>query len=191
MFCNDCGAVNPDGAKFCNKCGKAITAANPPNDSPPAASQATPIPMTLPPMGATVPPSLEPDNKVSFWVGAVAMILFLALAFLFLYSQPKHQPISKAVEVAAENASTPPRKREGRLSSDTVGCALKESADKFQTLRSAGDRQAVNLMLLSGLCEMVYSGTRLDMEDVSIFSNSRYRVYGTARSLYVIAPEFE
>jgi hypothetical protein len=30
MFCNECGAPNPDGAKFCNDCGKSLTAPTPP-----------------------------------------------------------------------------------------------------------------------------------------------------------------
>lgn len=46
MFCQDCGAANPDVAKFCVKCGKQI--AVPATASPPPAPDPPP-PVLLPP----------------------------------------------------------------------------------------------------------------------------------------------
>ncbi len=40
MYCVRCGAHNPDGAKFCSKCGAAVTADESPAAAPPAAPHA-------------------------------------------------------------------------------------------------------------------------------------------------------
>jgi hypothetical protein len=191
MYCNFCGAANPDDANFCSKCGKALGVAGGGSVSPVVPPTAPPIPIAPPAMEILTPPPAEPDQKEPTWVFMVAAAFVAVLLFLVIYSNSGPQNRSASAEAKVEAASSPPRKREGTLSTAAIGCERKESAEKFETLRSAGDRQAVNLMLLSGMCEVVYSGTRLDMDDLSIFGISRYRLYGTARTLYVPNPEFQ
>src|SRR5438309_1964736 len=38
MFCNDCGANNPDTAKFCSQCGKPLLTAAPSSSGPSSAN---------------------------------------------------------------------------------------------------------------------------------------------------------
>lgn len=62
MFCNFCGAPNPDASAFCNKCGKAIaaTAAAAPVQAQPIAHQLETAPLAVP----TVAPPIAPATPL-------------------------------------------------------------------------------------------------------------------------------
>ena len=219
MYCNQCGAANPDDANFCGKCGKALAKESTPQSAsvtkhevsarpiraiarestPQSASvtkhEVSARPNALPPLEILATRPDPHDSGGGIWVGLVALALVFALFFLYPNSKTRDETATGAQVSASASSSresrSPPKNREGKLSATTVGCRHKEGAEKFQSLRAAGDRDAMNLMLLSGLCELVYSGTRLDMDDLSLFGISSYRLYGTARTLYVLNPEFE
>ena len=56
MFCNTCGAPNPDGAAFCGRCGSSLGAPK----APAAPASPPPIPMPPPPPGAAPGPWQTP-----------------------------------------------------------------------------------------------------------------------------------
>ena len=60
MYCNHCGAQQPDGSKFCNSCGAELA--------------------TQPPGGAKTEEKKEPKSKVKFYIG----IALLAVGALFI-----------------------------------------------------------------------------------------------------------
>ncbi len=198
MYCNKCGASNPDDANFCSKCGKAIAGASPPPTAPVKKPQVVAQYIAPPPLDVLAPQPALPVSGSRFWVGFVAVFLLFVLLFLYRYSKEQDAkftgvPVPSPPVISQESTpkpSSPAHKMGGTLSSDAVGCLASESAEKIRSMSVAGDRQAVNLMMIAGLCEIVYSGTRLDAEDISIFSTSRYRLFGTGRSLYVIQPNF-
>lgn len=71
MFCNQCGASQPEGSKFCSTCGADLTAA-------PAAAPATPKPQPATPQPAAgshqSAGSKPPKKKTPIWLTAVIVL---------------------------------------------------------------------------------------------------------------------
>ena len=75
MFCSKCGAENPDGAKFCAKCGGAAAA------PPPMAAEPPPVTVRGS-ASAAAPPSTSPTGKTP-WVAVVLSFFICGLGQLY------------------------------------------------------------------------------------------------------------
>ena len=140
-----------------------------------------------------VPVAEDTPKTVLQKLGYVLLgIALLLAAFVVLKNLPRPLPKTPSADAAVPTTATPPPRRiDGRLSRDALGCASKVSAADLSSMQIARDTQSIMLLLLSGACEIVPAGTRLDLDEDSIFSVSKYRVFGAARSLYVVDPSFE
>ena len=74
MICNQCGTQNPDGGKFCGRCGTALPFA-------PAPTPAPAPPTGVAPAGPVLPPGFVPPPTTSG--KAVASLIFSFLFFFF------------------------------------------------------------------------------------------------------------
>lgn len=117
------------------------------------------------------------------------IISVLAIAAVFIYFFPASSKTQTQV-ASGEVAAVPSTQSARVLKAYAYACGQTENVDKLLSIIASADQTALVLMLLSGRCERIPAGTRLDIEEVNLFSSSRYRIYGTVRSLYVISPNF-
>ncbi len=88
MFCNECGVANPDGAKFCNTCGKSVTAV-----VRPQAPDPHPLPLSRPEGGYSDPmtPSADTMSRLNVLV-IVSVLVFIGLGVYWLAAQSATAP---------------------------------------------------------------------------------------------------
>ena len=111
-FCVNCGAQNPDGARFCQSCGKSVTQAVSPGQPPPA-----PAPQAFHPFAAPVQSTGSARMlvlvAVGVYVGAVVLsllagdtlnLIFSALLAAGIY-MAVYAPLQKGDAAAAKKGA--------------------------------------------------------------------------------------
>ncbi len=86
MFCSQCGAENPDGARFCGKCGAAMAAAAPapapgPADTVRGGGGAAPAPVAVNNSGSGMS-TATPTGKTP-WVAALLSFIIIGLGQVY------------------------------------------------------------------------------------------------------------